>query len=244
MPIVADKYRVREYLKEILGDKETRKILIPLLYVTDDPKTIPFDELPDEYIIKTNHASGWNIIVEKGTYINRKKIIIQCGKWIREPYGFFKYEWAYQKIPRKIIIEKLLRDDYQNIPRDFKFYIFHGECKLVHVDSNRFSNHSRSLFDSSWNFLPVTLKFPQGPKVKKPFNYKQMVQLSEKLGRNFDFVRVDLYMINNKIYFGEFTHYPGSGMEKFNPQSFDFKLGENWKLILNYWKNEKNTYCK
>jgi hypothetical protein len=98
-------------LKDVLGQQEAEKILIPLLYVTDKPETIPFDDLPEEYIIKSNHASGWNMIVEKTSPpVNRKQIIAQCRKWLSKPYGLKRHEWAYQKIKRKIVIEKLLRD--------------------------------------------------------------------------------------------------------------------------------------
>ena len=171
LPIIADKYKVRSYIKKVLGEEKAKEILIPLLYVTDQPETIPFERLPSAFIVKPNHASGSNIIVENG-HFNKKEIIKTCRRWLKTPYGLEKLEWAYQPIKRKIIIEKLLRDDDGNVPKDFKFYIFHGECKSVHVAVHvifdRKDNHSRSYFDEKWNFLSVKRPpSPLGPKIKK-----------------------------------------------------------------------------
>jgi len=242
LPITADKYKLRSYVKKVLGEEKAKEILIPLLYVTDQPETIPFERLPSAFMVKPNHASGSHIIVENG-HFNKKEIIKTCRRWLKTPYGLEKLEWAYQPIKRKIIIEKLLRDDDGNIPKDFKFYMFHGKCKSVHVSVhlifNRKDNHSRSYFDEKWNFLSVKRPpSPLGPKIKKPKKYEIMLELAEKIAEAFDFVRVDFYNLNGKIYIGELTHYPASGTGKFEPQSFDFELGKYWKIKPKYWENK------
>ena len=238
LPITADKYKVRSYIKEVLGEEKAKEILIPLLYVTDQPETIPFETLPSDFIVKPNHASGLKIMVEN-SHFNKKEMIKTCKKWLKTPYGLEKLEWAYQPIKRKIIIEKLLLDDEGNIPKDFKFHIFHGKCKLVLVSFNRMHNLSKSFFDEKWNFLSVKRPpFPQRLKIKKPKNYEIMLELAEKLAEAFDHVRVDLYNLNGKIYFGELTHYWGSGTVKYEPSSFDFELGKYWKIEPKYWKNK------
>jgi len=240
LPLTSDKYKVRGFVKEVLGDEEANNILVPLHYCTAKPESIPFDELPKEYIIKTNHGSGSNIIVEKNKPIDKEQIILKCKEWLNNPYGFFKHEWAYQKIKRKLVIEELLRDQSGEIPKDYKFYVFHGKCHLVHIDFDRFGNRSRSLFEpKKWELLPVSLKFKKGGFCEKPCNYKYMIELAEKLGAFFDFVRVDLYSTNERVYFGELSHYPGSGMEEFDPQSFDFELGSKWQLSSNYSKQKR-----
>ena len=238
LPMTTDKYAVRSYIKKVLGEEKAKEILIPLLYVTDQPETIPFERLPSAFIVKPNHTSGRNIIVEN-SHFNKKQIIKTYRRWLKTPYGLEKLEWAYQSIKRKIIIEKLLRDDDGNIPRDFKFHMFHGKCKLVHIVFNRINNLSRSYFDEKWNFLSVKRPdYPQGQKIEKPKNYEIMLALAEKLSKPFDYVRVDLYNLNGKIYFGELTHYPESGILKFEPSSFDFELGKYWKIEPEYWKNK------
>ena len=238
LTITADKYEVRSYIKKVLGEEKAKRILIPLLYVTDKPETIPFERLPSAFIVKPNHASGLNIIVKNGNF-NKKKIIKTCKKWLKTLYGIEKLEWAYQPIKRKIIIEKLLFDDDGKIPKDFKFNMFHGKCKLVYVEFDRINNLSQSYFDEKWNFLSVKkTTCTQGLKIKKPKNYEIMLELAEKLSEAFDHVRVDLYNINGKIYFGELTHYRTSGRVRFEPSSFDFKLGKYWKIKPKYWENK------
>jgi hypothetical protein len=239
LPITADKYKVRSYIKKVLGEEKAKEILIPLLYVTDQPETIPFERLPSAFMVKSNHASGSYIIVENG-HFNKKEMIKTCRRWLKTPYGLEKLEWAYQPIKRKIIIEKLLRDENGKLPKDFKFHMFHGKCKLVYVIFGKMNNnHSISYFDEKWNFLSVKKPTrPQGPKIKKPKNYEIMLELAEKLAEAFDYIRVDFYNLNGKIYFGELTHYPLSGTGKFEPQSFDFTLGKYWKIEPEYWKNK------
>lgn len=224
----ADKYEVRKYVKEKLG-YEGMKYLIPILYHTDDPKTIPFNKLPYEFVIKSNHGSGRNIIVRHGEF-DRKDIIRKFKMFLRQPYGLDKVEWAYKNIQRKILVEQLLQDEKGKVPKDYKFFIFHGRCKLVQVDIDRFEQHTRSLYDENWNYIDASLKFPKGKKIPRPKLFSEMKKLAEKLGEDFDFVRVDLYTTEDNIYIGELTHYPGSGNEMFTPRTLDFELGKEWKI--------------
>jgi hypothetical protein len=192
-------------------------------------------------MVKPNHTSGRNIIVENG-HFNKKEIVKTCRRWLKTPYGLEKLEWAYRPIKRKIIIEKLLREDDGGIQKEFLFHMFHGKCKLVQVRfdrMNHYDSYSLSFFDEKWNFLSVKiLSLPQGPNIKKPENYEIMLELAEKLSKPFDYVRVDLYSSNGKIYFGELTHYPVSGIGIVEPSSFAFELGKHWKIEPGYWKNK------
>lgn len=236
LPIVADKYKVREYVQSILGD-EADDILIPLLYVTDDPETIPFDGLPEEYIIKANHGSRTNIIVQKDQDVNKRDIITQCKKWLNLTYGLSAYEWAYQNIDKKIIIEELLRDSKGEIPVDYKFHIIHNKCELIQVDYNRHENHTMTFYSPEWVPLDIEKgRNGRGPISPRPNSLKKMISISERLSTSFDYIRIDLYAIDNRIYFGEMTNYPASGFGPWRPQRFDFELGEKWRIIPNYWK--------
>ena len=232
-PKIVDKYKVNDYLIKKLGKKEAENIIIPLYHVTDKPKTIPFDKLPDEYIIKANHGSGTNIFVFNEKDINKKQIIKQCKNWLKEPYGIFRHEWAYQKIKRKIIIQKLIRDKEGNIPKDFKFHVFHGKTFMIQVNEGLFfdkENRTLTLFTPEWKKFDLFWEFKPNIHVDKPKNFKKMLMLAEKLAEDFDYVRVDLYDLGDEIKFGELTIYPTSGQAKVNPKSFDFKVGENWTL--------------
>ena len=235
-PIVADKYKVRRYLRKILGEKEAEKILIPLLHVTEDPESIPFDDLPEEYVVKANNGSGTNILVTKDSDITREEIISRCKDWLRVPYGTFSHEWAYSQIRPKIIVEKLIRDEDGNIPKDYKFHVFHGRCELIQVDNGRFTNHNRSLFKKNWDYIDGSLKYIQGPDMPKPKHLSRMLELAEKIAKEFDYIRIDLYDTGKKVYAGEITMYHGSGFERFTPEKLDFEYGKLWKIRWN--KNE------
>lgn len=229
LPILADKYAVRHYIEKVLGEAESKKILIPLLYYGDKPDQIPFDIFDGEYIIKANHNSGPNFIVANGIKPEKEKIIKELKKQLKIPYGTLKHEWAYGKIKKRmVVVERLLRDEDGKIPKDYKFHMIKGRCAFIQVDFERFVDHSRTLYDENWNYIPATLKFKQGPKIAPPKNLERMLSLAKKLSKDFDYIRVDLYDVGYNVYLGEMTHYPGSGMERFTPESFDFYFGEYW----------------
>ncbi|GEL07228.1 ATP-grasp fold amidoligase family protein [Salisediminibacterium halotolerans] len=240
LPVVADKDKVRDYLKDTLGQEEAEKILIPQLYVTDDPESIPFDKLPKEYVIKANHGSGTNIIVEDSSSINEKQIIDTCKNWLGTSYGALKHEWAYQEIERKIVIEKLLRDGEGRIPNDYKFHIFHGKCYMIQVNQGDFKdkdNRTLTLFTRNWEKHDVFWEFKPASHVDPPKNLNNLIAFSEKLAMPFDYVRVDLYSLDDgSIYFGEFTNYPTSGNAVVDPITFDFSIGSKWTVKSKYWE--------
>jgi hypothetical protein len=230
LALTADKYRVRTYIEQRLGKEMASEILIPLLYVTEIPETIPFKDLPSSYIIKANHGSGWNIIVDK-QHTDRKDIVRTCNNWLKHTYGLKKHEWAYFQIPKIIIIEPLLKDEDGKIPKDYKFYIFHGTCRMVKVFSDRFNNRLNNSYDRDWNYIPKDGR-PQKLFLKKPLTYDKMLNIAEKLGEDFDAVRVDLYTVGEKIFFGELTHYHQSGSNMKMSVADDIKLGSYWELKI------------
>jgi len=235
LPITADKYKVRSYIKKIMGEEKAKELLIPLLYVTDKPETIPFENLPSAFIVKPNHASGKCIKVEN-SHFDKNDMIKTCRRWLKIPYGLDKLEWAYQPIKRKIVVERFLRDKRGNLPMDFKFHMYHGKCKSITVFVNRKTNRSKSAFDEKWNSLLMkNPKRPEEPKIRKPKNFEKMLEIAEELSKPFDYIRVDLYNIDGKIHFGELTHYPKSGRRRFEPSSLDMEYGEYWKIKPGYW---------
>lgn len=230
LTITADKLIVRDYVVEKLGDRG-KQILIPLIFHTDKPENIPFDSFNEKYIIKANHGSGTNILVRNPKNIDKKQIISLCKDWLLKDYGHRNFEWGYKNIKKRIVIEKLLEDNNGNVPVDYKFYLFNGNCKLIHVDFDRYGKlRSRSLFNTDWDLLDVQYEYPKGELIERPNNLDEMIRIAQQLSSNLDFARIDLYSHMDKIYFGEITHYPGNGMEKFTPQSFDFEFGKNWIL--------------
>lgn len=233
LTLTADKYNVRSYVKMMLGESEAEKILIPLYHVTDDPTTIPFDNLPEWFVIKPNHGSKMHWIITGDKDLLRDQIVKTCRVWLRNNYGLHNKQWAYRNIERKIIVEKLLLTDDGSLPMDYKAFCFHGKCKVFRISFNRFGQEDlTAYYDTDWNLLPVknygyemlTTPLPRPPDLER------IIELSEKLSAGFDAVRVDLYCFEQKIYFGELTHYHASGLSRFEPRSFDFELGSYWKI--------------
>ncbi len=225
--ICSDKYAVREYIEKQIGEK----YLIPLLYHTADPKNINEESLPNEpFIIKRNHDSGNVTIVKDKKDINWERIQKKQAILLKNNYYFHGREWQYKNIKPRILVEKLLFDENNNIPNDYKLHCFNGKLIFTQVDLSRFEDHRRNLYDLNWNLIDCEWKFPGGEPAEKPKNMDKMQELAEKLATPFDYVRVDFYSIGDNIYFGELTFHSGSGTEKFSPIEWDRKFGDMLNL--------------
>jgi len=224
--ICADKYRVREYVKE----KGCEEILNDLYGVWDNADDIDFDKLPNSFVLKANHGCGYNIFIKDKTQIDIKKIKKELNKILRQKFYIKNREWVYEGIKPKIIAEKLF-DIENGFPKDYKFYCFQGETKLLLVVSDRGNDTKFDFFDMEFNHLDIKKTYKNSNKeIKKPEKFKKMIEYAKKLSEDFPFVRVDFYEIEGKVIFGELTFFPGSGMEKFEPEEWDYKFGELLKL--------------
>ena len=236
--LCADKYKVREIVKKKIG----KKYLIPLMFCTNNPNEIPFDNLSLPFIIKGNNGSGQDIIIRRKEEINKTQIIKECNKWLKFNYYILSKEWQYKNIPPKILIEKLLLTNEGKVPMDCKFHCFNGKVEFIQVNTDKFEDHKMSFFDTNWNLLPFTWCPTKDGKpiwkinkeIRKPKNLNEMIKISKKLSKDFDYIRVDLYSLNNKIYFGELTFHPGAGFNIFFPLKYDKIFGDKLKI-----KNEK-----
>lgn len=223
MTQLADKYRVREYLEE-LGCSH---LLVKLYAVADRYEDIDFSALPKSFVIKVNHDSGGVFIIkDKDThdFTGMKKKI---NRLLKYPYirGINLGEWSYLNIEPKIIIEEYLEDESGSL-RDYKVHCFHGEPQYIQVDSDRFENHTRAFYDLEWNRCQFGLGFKRSDeRVAPPAQLKEMIELSRKLSNDFPYVRMDYYCANEKLYFGEFTFFHGSGIEAFDPDQCDYEWG-------------------
>lgn len=225
--ILADKYRVREYISDSIGEE----YLVPLLGVWDNANDIDFDLLPNQFALKLNHGSGMNIICTDKSKININKTRKQLKRWLKTNPYYISREWQYRDVPARIICEKFLEYDIM----DYKFFCFNGEPKFVQVDVARFTNHTRAFFDMDWHLAPFTMLYKTPEQLpQRPKQFDLMKQLAVKLSHGIDFVRVDLYINNDKVYFGEITLHPEGGTGVFIPDEYDYILGR--MIILN---NEK-----
>ncbi len=225
---LADKYLVRDWVKEKVGEDH----LVPLLGVWDKFDDIDFDKLPDKFVLKANHGSGWNIIVTDKSSLDKVKAKEDMDKWLNKNYAFQPgLELHYMNIPPKVIAEQYIENADGLI--DYRFYCFNGKPEQVWVDIfSGTPNHLRNIFDMDWNLLDVRCKWPQAGKKleKKPHCFDEMKDIAIKLSKDFAFVRVDFFEIDNHVYVGEMTFTPMKGIELFYPKQWNLILGE--KIIL------------
>ena len=219
----ADKYLVREYVKEKIGEE----YLIPLLGVYDNFDDIDFDSLPNQFVMKCNHGSGYNIIVKDKTNFDKESAKEKINKWLNEDFGTLYGEIHYSSIKRKIIIEQYIENIDGDI-EDYKYCCFNGKPYYIMYCTDRASGNTK------YTFLDLNCKNLQfnchgelfTKNVEPPINLQLMYVLAEKLSNDFKQVRVDLYNIEGKIYFGELTFTPFGGYYNFQPSEWNFKLGE------------------
>lgn len=221
--LLADKYRVRKWIQEKIGESH----LIPLLGVWHKFDDIDFTLLPNQFVLKTNHGSGWNILVHDKEKFDIDKAKTKFDDWTAKNFGARQgQELHYWNIPPLIIAEKYI-DEINNL-LDYKFLCFNGEVKYIWVDSNRYTDHRRDFFDLKWNHLNITQAHPWADTLpQKPCNLTKMLEIATTLSQGFAHVRVDLYNVNGKIYFGEMTFTSANGGEKTSSPKFDRELGDH-----------------
>lgn len=223
----ADKYEVRKYVKEKIGED----YLIPLLLQSYNIEDITPENMPDQaFIIKANHDSGGGIIVRNKKDINWNKARKDLKDRMNKNYYYSGKEWQYKNIKPCLVVEELLLDENDEVPSDYKLHCFNGRVEIIQVDTGRFKNHERHLHDRNWDLIDCQWFYKSGKGVEKPIKLDEMIEVAEKLSKDFIFVRIDLYSVRNKLYFGEITFHPGSGWEFFEPVECDYKFGK--KLTL------------
>lgn len=235
LTICADKYLVRNYIKEKIGEE----YLVPLIGVYSNADEIDFNTLPDQFVLKVNWGSGYNIIVKDKTTLNIEETKQKLNKWL-EPHSnhyYYSFEFSYKNIEPKIICEKYIQQKNDDL-YDYKFMCYNGTIKNLFVVSNRRNNLYVDFYDLNWNKLPFERKYKNSPNgIEKPDNLDKLIKLAEIIGKDFPFARIDFYNVNNQIYFSEITFYPGNGMEAFDPIEWDYELGK----LIKIEKEEKNN---
>jgi len=221
LPIIADKVRVRDWVAERVGEE----VLIPLVGVYKSAGGIRREELPPRFIAKINFGSESNVMVRDRETLDWKAFTAQLDGWLNRPHYYRLMQWAYHNIPPRIIIEHLIVEGEDEVPDDFKLYVLHGRVEMILHVSGRFSQKHHTYYSRSWTRLEVsTVGNPVKP-TDKPENLEEMVDMAERLASGFDLMRVDLYSVGGRIFFGEMTPHPGSGLIAFIPPEFDGQLG-------------------
>ena len=231
---LADKYKVREYIEEC-GLKD---ILVKLYGVWERAEDIDFSKLPDKFVLKTNHGHAKIILVKDKSKLDIEDTVQKLNKWMKERYGLVSFEPHNWNIPRRIIAEEYLEDEStKNISLsliDYKFQCIHGEPENVTVMYNRGADFKACAFDMNWNSLRdraagrLLEDYPVS-EINKPKLLDEMIKVCRILSRPFVEVRVDLYEVDGKVYFGELTFTPGGDMGYFKPEYFK-EMGEQMDL--------------
>ena len=224
----ADKILLHDYCETKLG----KDICIPIITTYDKPEQIEWNKLPNKFVIKCNHGSGYNIIVENKLKLNIVEVNSKLNKWLNENYALLGYELQYYNIKRKILIEEYKEMPGQKDLTDFKLFCFNGTPEFWQIITDRRTNEKISHFDMNWNYKPEYdwLKYPSRNDIKKPSHYDEMVEIAKKLSKDFNFVRVDFYIIDDKVYLGELTFTPADGFQIFKNKDCDFILGKMLKI--------------
>ena len=213
--MMVDKYKVRDYIAEKLGEE----YLIPLLGVWDDPDDIDFDALPNQFVLKCNHNSGLGMCICKDkSKLDIEKVKKELRKGLVQDYYLTGREWPYKDVPRKIICEQYMEDSSQKDSlTDYKFFCFNGVADCVMVCLDRFSGDTKFyFFDKNWKLKRLNIRgknAPEGFSIPKPSCMDKMFRIAEQLSEGLSFSRIDLYECNGKIYFGEITIFPASGFD-------------------------------
>ncbi|MCX6186164.1 MAG: ATP-grasp fold amidoligase family protein [Bacteroidetes bacterium] len=228
--LLADKYGVRDYVKKEFGED----LLIPLIHVTSNYKDINIDLFP-EYpcIIKATHDSGSYLIIKDKKEINLEKLILDCRWWLKRNYYLVDREWQYKNIEPRIVIEKLLLTKEGKIPNDFKLNVINGKVEFIYVSIDREGKNKRNIYSIDWNPLHFTwavkskdIAHLRGEEINPPSTLAQMIEIAERIGKYFAYVRVDFYDVDGKLYFGEVTQHHGGGFDQIRPLEMDYKYGE------------------
>lgn len=227
---MADKVLAKEYVSEIIGEE----YIIPTLGKWKSFDAIDFDTLPNRFVLKCNHDSGTAVICRDKSTFNQAdagKILSKALK--RDYYKVFK-ETPYKDIKRMIFAEKFIQDERAGELLDYKFFCFDGKAEILKIDFGRAeNNHHANYYDLEMNLLPFGLStsYPMPEKhFSKPENFSEMIRIAEKLSEGIPFVRVDLYNVSGRIYFGELTFFPGSGLTPYTDVEADKLLGSRLHL--------------
>lgn len=225
---LVDKYEVRNYVKERIGEE----YLFPLLGVWNNVNEIDFDKLPEKFVLKCTHDFGSVIIVEDKKLMNVRLIKKQLNAQLKYNFYYRGREWAYKNVKPRVIAEKFMEDGNKRLI-DYKFFCFNGRVEFMFIATGRGLDLRFDFFTRDFKHINTTNGVPNADITpNKPESYEEMIIIAEKLANGINNVRVDLYDINNKVYFSELTFYHNGGMVAFEPYEMDERLGKYFLMKL------------
>jgi len=221
---LADKFEVRKFVAKTVGEE----ILIPCYGVWDKFEQIPFADLPDQFVLKCTHDCGSVVICKDKNTLDMDKTRRRIKNALSVNHYWHYREWLYKNLRPRVVAEQLISDGSGSDLMDYKIFCFGGTPKIVKVDYDRFSDHQMSCYTPGWEYIDSVYQ-KQGKEIPKPGCLGRMLELAEKLSAGIPQVRVDLYVVGDKIYFGEMTFYNAAGFSKLTPE-YDKQMGDWWVL--------------
>ena len=220
---LVDKVAVREHLKEVLGED----IGIPLLGVWEHYDDIDFDALPDKFVLKCNHDSGSVKVITDKAYMDHAALRrFYEGRLIQNPYILGR-EYPYRDVPPRIYAEQFMIPEGDSDINDYKFFCFDGKPEILFVATERSTDCRFDFFDMDFRHLDIENIHPQSDRpIPCPASFGQMKELATRLSRGMKFVRIDLYEINGRVYFSEYTIYHAGGFWPMAPMEWEYRLGD------------------
>lgn len=224
-----DKCEAKKYAASIIGNNH----IIPTLGVWDNFEDIDFDSLPNQFVLKTTNGGGGGgvVICKDKNAFDKDKAMITLTKSLKSDIYKSLREWPYKNVNKRIIAEEY-KEDKNGELRDYKFFCFNGQAKVMLVASNRFTTHNFNYMDMDFNPLPIISKdgLPNESNLDKPQNFEKMKEIVQKLCAPFPHVRVDVYSCNGEVYFGELTFFDSSGYDNLNSDYWDLEFG-SWLTL-------------
>lgn len=225
---MVDKYAVKEYVSELIGSK----YVIPLLGVWDSPQDINFNILPDKFVLKVTHGGGSSgvVICKDKAKLDNEAVVKKLKKCLKYDGYTGNKEWPYKYVPRRVIAEEYMEDSKTKELSDYKFFCFDGEPRVLFVATGRGKHKEPKFdwFDMDFNHILLKTEHPNSDinhLPQKPVCFEEMKEIASKLSQGIPHVRVDLYEVNGQVYFGEYTFFHWSGVNHFEPEEWNIKMG-------------------
>lgn len=225
---LVDKYEVKSYVSNIIG----QNYIIPTIGVWDSFEDIDFDALPNQFVLKCTHDSGGIVICKDKKNFDMQNASNKISKSLQSNYYWSGREWPYKNVKPKIIAEKYMEDEKTKELQDFKFFVFDGEIDCIMVCVGRSKGKPQFIYyDTEWNRLIYQDSEPKFD-IEKPKNLGKMIEIVNKLSKEFIHIRIDLFNVNGQIYFGEYTFYNDSGFDRDISYCTDLMWGKKIKIPL------------
>jgi hypothetical protein len=225
--VICDKVAVRKFVRDIVGSK----YVLPLLGVYEHPREIDWQTLPEKFVLKPSHASGWIRIVDQSLGANKDELRKVAEQWLIRDYFNVGLEWGYRGIPRRLLVEPFLQSPSGTQALEIEIYIFAGRAALINLINGMKNTPDRrhAWFDVTGRRIQVDMGYPAANITIQRDIFRCAVELAEFISADFSSLRLDLYLTDDGLKIGELTPYTNGGTTMWNPRTLDELLGTFWK---------------